>query len=98
MVSFPYSGTPPSCTVLRPFHIPATDPDTKVPRPHEILPHDSSIPFQAVVFLLWLHLWMAPLTSALCGCLLRAASVGPSASRPLPFRRVLTLTLTLSLV
>lgn len=63
LVSFPYSGTPPSCTVLRPFHISATDPNTK-----------------AVVFLLWLHLWMAPLISALCGCLLRAASIAPSAT------------------
>ncbi|CAE7027843.1 EMB2654 [Symbiodinium sp. CCMP2592] len=63
LVSFPYSGTPPSYTVLRPFHISATDPNTK-----------------AVVFLLWLHLWMAPLISAMCGCLIRAASIGPSAA------------------
>ena len=51
---------------------------------------DSFIPFQAVVFLLWLHLWMAPLISALCGCLIRAASIGPSAPRRWSFRRVWT--------
>ncbi|CAE7201420.1 unnamed protein product [Symbiodinium natans] len=60
LASFPCSGTPPSCTALRPFHIPATDPNS-----------------QAVVLLLWLHLWMAPLISALCGCLIRIASIGP---------------------
>ena len=38
LVSFPYSGTPPSCTVLRPFHISATDPNTKVPCLDDIMP------------------------------------------------------------